>query len=221
MLRRIVPALLLLPPPVLAAPAPLSAVQQDRVRCVAVLAIMANEQRRGLGGWEDYPPLAVRGAKFSDRVTEDLVKEKARSRGGVRGEVLAQVATLQTEATASADPSRMLREKAEPCIAMLNAEVPPPQTPTLPQCAAALAMAFEDEKAHQGMSKTARTLAIFAAVLDGRAREELKAAGRTEAESDVVIGLEKEKLLAEFKAHKGKGVQDKVNFPACFEMARP
>ena len=64
-------------------------------------------------------------------------------------------------------------------------------------------------------------LAIFAAVLDGRAREELKAAGKTEAESDVIIGLEKEKLLAEFKAHKGKGAQDKVDFPACFEMARP
>lgn len=221
MLRWIALALFVTPVPVLAASAPLSAVQQERIRCVAVLAIMANEQQRGIGGWENYPSLAMRGAKFSDRVTEDLVKEKVRSRDGAREEVLAQVATLQAEATASADPSAMLREKARPCIAMLNAEVPPPQPPTLPQCAAALAMAFEDEKAHQGMSKTARTLAVFAAVLDGRAREELKAAGKTEAESDIVIGLEKERLLAEFKAHQGKGTQDKIDFPACFEMARP
>jgi hypothetical protein len=219
--RRIALALFLAPLPVLAAPAPLSAVQQDRVRCVAVLAIMANEQQRGIGGWEDYRPLAARGAKFSERVTEALAKEKVRSRDEVRAEVLAQVAALQAEATASADPSVMLREKAGPCIAMLDVEVPLPTPPTLPQCAAALAMAFEDEKAHEGMSKTARTLAIFAAVLDGRAREELKAAGKTEAESDVIIGLEKEKLLAEFKAHKGKGTQDRIDFPACFEMARP
>lgn len=221
MLRRIVPALLLLPPPVLAALAPLGAVQQDRVRCVAVLAVMANEQRRGVEGWENTPPLAERGAKFSDRVAETLVKEKIRSRKGARAEVIAQVAALQAEADAAADPLAMLREKAGPCIAMLDAEVPPPPPPTLPQCAAALAMAFEDEKAHQGMSKTARTLAIFAAVLDGRAREELKAAGRTEGESDVVIGVEKEKLLAEIKADNGRGVKDRVNYPACFEMARP
>jgi hypothetical protein len=104
---------------------------------------------------------------------------------------------------------------------MLDRFVPPPKRPTLPQCAAALTLAFEDEKAHQGMSASARTLAVFSSVLDGRAREELKAAGKTEAESDVVMGLEREKLLMEFKKHHKKGAQDKIDFQSCFDMARP
>lgn len=221
MLRWIAFAMLLAPLPLQAAPRPLSASQLDHVQCVAVLAIIANEQQRGIGGWEDVPPLPVRGAKFSERVTQGLVKEKVRTPDAVRAEILAQVAALQSEAIASGDPSAVLRKKSVPCIAMLDAEVPPPVPPTLPQCAAALAMAYEDEVAHQGMTKAARTLSIFASVLNGRAREALKAGGKTEAESDIVIGLEKERLMAEFKASEGKGTQDRIDFPACFEMARP
>ena len=221
MYRWIVLMLLLAPFPLWAAPRSLSASQQDHVQCVAVLAIIANEQQRGIGGWEDVPPLAVRGAKFSDRVIQGLVKDKSRKPEAARAEILTQVAALQSEAVASGNPSAVLRARSAPCIAMLDAEVPPPQPPTLPQCAAALAMAYDDEVAHQGLTKAARTLSIFAALLDGRAREELKAEGKTDAESDIAIGLEKEKLMAEFKASEGKGTQDRIDFPACFAMARP
>lgn len=221
MLRRLVLILLMIPQPLLAAPQPLSPDQKARVKCVAVLAIVANEQQRGVEGWEDTSPLALRGAKFSDRVGEAIVKESKRTREDVRGLVLAEVASLQAEARAAADPTALLRARLGPCMTLLDAVVPPPKPPTLAECAAALSLAYDDETAHNGMTKTARTTAIFAAILDGRAREELKAAGKTEAESDVVIGLEKEKLMAEFKASQGKGAQDKVDFPACFEMARP
>lgn len=221
MLRRIAPALLLVPQPLSAAPGPLSPDQQARVKCVAVLAIVANEQQRGVEGWEDMPPLALRGGKFSDRVGEVIVRESKRSREDARGLVLAELASLQAEARTAPDPTALLRERLTPCMTLLDAIVPPPKPPTLVECAAALSLAYDDEVAHGGMSKTARTMAVFAAVLGGRAREELKAAGKTEAESDVVIGLEKEKLMAEFKASQGKETQDKVDFPACFEMARP
>lgn len=221
MLRWVALLMMLAPLPLRAASQPLSASQQNHVQCVAVLAIIANEQQRGIGGWEDLPPLATRGAKFSDRVIQGLVKDKSRKPEAARAEILAQVAALQAEAIASGNASAVLRARSAPCIAMLDAEVPPPQPPTLPQCAAALAMAYEDEVAHQGLTKAARTLSIFAALLDGRAREALKAEGKTEAESDIVIGLEKEKLMAEFKASEGKGTQDRVDFPACFAMARP
>lgn len=221
MLRWIVPALLLVPAPVGAARTPLGSDQQARVRCVAVLAIVANEQQRGAGGWDEYPPLAARGAKFSDRVASGLIRGNGRSRDEARDEVLAQVAALQSESATSADGPTAFRDQVKPCIIMLDAEVPPPRSPTLPQCAAALNLAYEDEKAHQGMSKAARTLAVFAAVLEGRARDEMKAAGRTEAESDIAIGLEKEQLFAEFKAHGKKGTQDRIDFQSCFDRARP
>lgn len=221
MLRRIAPILLILPQPLAAAPAPLSPDQQARVKCVAVLAIVANEQQRGVEGWEDTPPLALRGAKFSDRVGEAIVRESKRSREDVRGLVLAEVASLQAEARTAPDPAALLRTRLAPCMALLDTIVPPPKPPTLIECAAALSLAYDDETAHGGMTKSARTMAIFAAVLDGRAREELRAAGKSEAESDTILGLEKERLAAEFKAHQSEGTQDKIDYTACFEMARP
>ncbi len=221
MTRWIIPALLLAPSSAQAAPLALGTEQMAQVRCVAVLAIVANEQQRGEGGGSGYPALAIRGAKFSDLVASAVMKETGRSSQEARAEVLAQLSALQAESAQAIDPVAALREVAGPCIVMLDRFVPPPKRPTLPQCAAALTLAFEDEKAHQGMSASARTLAVFSSVLDGRAREELKAAGKTEAESDVIIGLEREKLLMEFKKHHKKGAQDKIDFQSCFEMARP
>lgn len=221
MLRRIVPFLMLVPQPAFAAPAPLTPEQQAQLKCVAVLAIVANEQQRGAEGWEDVPSLALRGARFSDRVGEAIVKASKQSREDVRRAVLAEVAGLQAEAQGSADPASVLRSRLGPCMAMLDALVPPPRPPSLVECAAALSLAYDDETAHNGMTKAARTMAIFASVLDGRAREELRAAGKSEAESDAVLGLEKEKLRAEFKAQQGEGKQEKVDYGACFEMARP
>lgn len=219
--RWIFVALFWLPLPVLAAPVPFNADQQERLRCVAALAIIANDQQRGSGTWEAYPPLAVRGARFSDSVLAAVMKESRRSRDDVRAEILAQLATLQKDAANAPDAAANIRAVADPCIVLLDRLVPPPQPPTLPQCAAALSLAYEDEKTHRGMTKTARNLAIFGAVLESHARDEMKAAGKTEAESDTILGLEKERLLAEFKAHKGKGVQDKVDFQSCFVMAQP
>ena len=221
MTRWIIPALLLAPSSAQAALLALDAEHKAQVRCVAVLAIVANEQQRGEGDWSGYPGLSIRGAKFSDFVANALMKEAGRSGPEARAEVLAKLSALQVESAQADDPIAFLREVADPCIMMLDRFVPPPKRPTLPQCAAALTLAFEDEKAHQGMSASARTLAVFSSVLDGRAREELKAAGKTEAESDVVMGLERERLLMEFKKHHKKGAQDKIDFQSCFEMARP
>ena len=221
MTRWIIPALLLMPLPAGAAPAPLNADQQARVRCVAALAIIANDQQRGVGDWEGYPPLTVRGIKFSDAVAQALMKETGRSHNEVKAQVLAQVSAFQKEAGRAADPAALVREAADPCIVLLDTVVPPPKPPTLPQCAAALSLAFDDVKGREGMSKTAKDLAVFASVLEGRARDEMKAAGKTEAESDIVIGLERERLLAEYKANRKQGTQDKIDFRACFDMAKP
>lgn len=216
MFRWLLPALLLAPLPAQAAPKPLNPDQAGQLRCVAALAIIANDQQRGTGDWAGYPVLTARGIKFSDAVAEALMKETGQSRDALKVEVLAQVAALQKDATEAA-----VRAAADPCIVMLDRVVPAPKPPTLPQCAAALGLAFEDTKASQGMTSATKTLAVFAAVLEGRARDEMKAAGRTEAESDIVIGLEKERLLAEYKAHRKQGRQDKIDYQACFDMARP
>jgi hypothetical protein len=218
MLRWLLPALLLAPLPAQAAPKPLNPDQVGRLRCVAALAIIANDQQRGTGDWAGYPALTARGIKFSNAIAEALMKETGKSRDELKVEVLAQIAVLQKDA---ADAEAAVRVVADPCMVMLDRVAPPPKPPTLPQCAAALGLAFEDTKASQGMTSATKTLAVFAAALEGRARDEMKAAGRTEAESDIVIGLEKERLLAEYKAHRKQGRQDKIDYQACFDMARP
>ena len=221
MTRRFILVLLLAPWSAQAAPLALGAEHIAQARCVAALAIVANEQQRGEADWSGYPALAIRGAKFSDLVIDVLMKETRRSREEARAEVLTQLSALQAESSQASDPVAFLNGVANPCIVMLDGFVPPPKQPTLPQCAAALTLAFDDEKAHHGMSTSARTLAVFSSVLDSRARAALKAAGKTDAESDVVMGLEREKLLMEFKRQRKKGPQDKIDFQSCFELARP
>ena len=95
MLRWVALALILAPLPVRAAPRALAASELEQLRCVAVLAIVANEQQRGSAGWQDVPTLAARGAKYADRVTEALIKAKVRTSAGVSADILAQIAALQ------------------------------------------------------------------------------------------------------------------------------
>ena len=154
-------------------------------------------------------------------VTAALIRETRRSPADIKAEMLAQVAALQAESVEAVDPAALVRGIADPCIVMLDQLMPPLAPPTLPQCAAALSLAYADLKGTERQSDAGKNLAVFSAVLDDRARTEMKADGKTEAESDIVIGLEKEKLMAEYKAHHRSGQQDKIDYQACFDMARP
>ena len=80
MFRWLLPALLLAPLPAQAASKPLNPDQVGRLRCVAALAIIANDQQRGTGDWAGYPALTARGIKFSNAIAEALMKETGKSR---------------------------------------------------------------------------------------------------------------------------------------------
>lgn len=221
MLRAIlVLPLLMASQPALAATAPLTSAEAARVKCVATLAIVASEQERGTSEWDDLPPLGERGERFAQIVAGELQKA-GRSEAEAKASVVSAIETMQREAGAAADPGATVRDAATGCIAMLDKAVPPPKPPTPLQCAAAVGLAYEEVKGREGMSKTAKDLDIVASVLDNRARDELRAAGKTEAEADIVIGTEKERLLAEYKAAPEGSRQTEIDFPACFAMAQP
>lgn len=200
-------------------PAKLTTDQAARLRCVAGLAIIANEHSRGVGGWEDIQNLASKGAKFAAFVGEALVKSTGRSRETVRLDMIAAVAALQQEGkgegATSDQPETLLRDLVQPCVAMMEAALPPP---SLTKCAAMLSVAYDEVYKREGLSKTAKDLATFAAVVDSRAREDLRVSGKSDVQGDVEIGMAKSALKAEAKR---KSLDNGLDFEACFEYARP
>ncbi len=194
----------------LAAPPPLSVTQAEQLRCVGALAIVANDQERGARGWEELPPLAARGAHFAGTVGEALIKA-GRTREQVRDEMVRAVGALQQKGEAG-----LSTDAVKICIALMDKVDPPAPPPKLPECAAMMALAYDDATQRKEIAGSTRELAMIAAVLDSRARDQLRAEGKTEAESDIVIGLAREKIDAEAKA--GKTLPDTER---CLEYARP
>ena len=192
-----------------ALPPPMTAEQASRVRCVAALAIVANDQARGAPGGEDVPPLAKRGAHFAGIVGASLTKDKVRSREQVKATMTAAVATFQKAKTLSP-------ETVNQCIALMNRVDPPAPPPSLTQCAATLSLAYEDVAKRDAASNAAKDMATFAAVVTARARAELRDGGKTEAEGDVILGHAKDAIAADAKAGR-----DTPEIGTCLDYARP
>ncbi len=198
-----------------AAPPPLMPPQTERLRCVALIAIIANDQSRGAAGWEGLPDLQDRGRHFAGVTGAELMKETGQSREQVRELIIAQVASLQNDA---ADEAR-LEADAKRCIALMDRLDPPPAPPTMRQCAGLAAIAYEEVRAREGVSATAQQLGNIAAVLNASARDELRAEGKTEAESDRIIGETREMLIAQSRANAARGLDDQFDFATCLSRA--
>lgn len=199
-------------------PAPdLSRLNDDHraaLRCAAAFAIVATEQASGdaLDGW---PPLAVRGKQFFADTGERVTREAKISREAVRDLIAADVRALQV----SADPDAALSALTRPCLARLDAAVPPLLMPDLKRCAAILDLAYEDMHAREGLTPAARDLKTLASVLASREREALIAAGRSGDEADRIVAEGRDAMLAE--AGDGKGGIEKYDIAHCYDLAKP
>jgi len=184
------------------------------LRCAAAFAIVATEQAGGdaLAGW---PPLTVRGRQFFTDTGVAVMKDAALDRDTVRDLIAADVRTLQT----TADPDAALAALAQPCLARLDAAVPPLATPDLKQCAVILTLAYDELHAREGMTPAARDLKTLASVLSAREREALIAQGKTGDEADRALAQTRDAIIAE--ASDGKGGIDKYEIAHCYELAKP
>ena len=207
-------AALALPAAAPAAPPLMTPDQAQRVRCVAALAIVSSDQQRGVGTWTNVPPLATRGAHFAATVGEALTAQGGRTREDVRAAILASVADFQKRGDAALTP-----QVVSDCVDLMNRIDPPPPPPGLTQCAALVALAAKEARAKDGLSATAKTLATFAAVLDNRAREQLRIQGKSESENDVIIGLAKEEIMAQTRSNPREAAGPDLS--ACLELAKP
>jgi hypothetical protein len=196
-------------------PSSLNVEQKEQVRCVAALAIAANDQLRGAAGWVGFPWLPVRGKRFAGIIGDRLVTETKMTRESIRDSIIGEVAGLQARAAASSNPQPEAQALVRSCIAMMDKIDPPKAPPTLVQCAAMVALAAKDA----GTADQTKQLANVAAILESKARDQLRAQGKTDNEGDIILGLEKESILAQSKANRAKGEEDDLNFESCFAQA--
>ena len=193
-----------------ASPPPLTDIQARQIRCVAVLAIVAGEQQRRTASALSLPPLARQGARFAQIVGDTIVKDTGRTQEQVRDLILKQVAATQKAAGKGAE---LPIAEAQGCVEVMNALAPPLPPPSSIQCAGLLKLAADDVRKREGMSKTAMDLMTIASLLEDRARTELRAAGKSEAEGDQELTLAREAIAADPKSAP--------DMEACVELAQP
>lgn len=206
--------------PLAAAPqapaAPDAALKAD-LHCAAAFAIAASEQARGSAAALALPPMAVRGKRFFADVGARAVEQGGMTQTAVRDLLVAEVADMQRRAPA--DPDKELAAEVKPCLARLDAAVPPLQTPDLAQCAAILTLAWEEERAKGPDSAAARDLQTLAQVLTTRARDARIAAGKTGDQADAAVEAARDAMRAE-AASRPDGVNN-YDIAHCYDLAAP
>lgn len=206
--------------PVTAAPeapaAPDAALRAD-LHCAAAFAIAASEQARGSAAALGLPPLAVRGKRFFADVGARAVEQGGMTQVAVRDLLVGEVREMQRRA--AADPDKELAAEVKPCLARLDAAVPPLQTPDLAQCAAILTLAWEEERAKGPDSAAARDLQTLAQVLTTRARDAWIAAGKTGDQADAAVEAARDAMRAE-AANRPDGVNN-YDIAHCYDLAAP
>ena len=218
----IIPLLMLaLSQPAPSQPLPLNEAQRRDLSCVAVLAIIASEQERGVQSALDFPLLTERGATYAGLVGQQIMDDTGRTKEEVREDILAAVAARQAVGQDAADPDEVVRGEMATCLPLLDAAVPPKPKPDLNQCAGMLQLAYEEVHDREGLSKTAQDLKTLAAVLDSRARDKMRAEGLSGQESDMVLTQSRENMLADAKQKEALGQNSDLDFEHCFTLAAP
>lgn len=197
---------------------PLSELHKRDISCVATFAIVASEQELGTTNAMRYPMLSERGRTYAGLIGERVMAETGQSREQVRDAILASVADQQAKAKAAGEPSEVVETEMTKCLPLLEAALPPKPKPTLNQCAALMQLAYEKVYEEQKLSKMAQDLKTLAYVLDSRAREKMRAEGKSGNESDVVLTLIREEMKA---AKAQQGEQPELDTDHCFTLAAP
>lgn len=201
--------------------APLTLEQTGDIRCAAAFAIVAGQQQRGVASALAYPTMEPRGRTFFADLGERLVATTGRNREDVRALIVDEVKAFQASAIESKDPNATIDAIMTPCLMRLEAAVPPPPQPSLPQCAAIMALAYDEVFAREGLSSTAKDLKTLATVLESRARAKLREEGNSGNESDIILGTLKAQLADEAVTLEAEGKSPNLDYEYCFELAEP
>ncbi len=204
--------------PASAAPRAFNATETEQLRCVAALAIVAHEQGRPTGDYTDVDPVTTSGARFAEVAGQNIVRTSGQNREAVRDRILAEVEGFQKAYPGDA----VIPEKTiTNCIALANRVAPAPPPPDIVQCAALIGLAQTEMQRREGMSPTTSKLAVYTALLTGQARDKLRADGKTQNESDLILGTTRDALLDDTAKKQAAGESAEQDFEACFALANP
>lgn len=192
----------------------LTADERAAIRCSAAFALVAGAQVRG--GARDYAPLDWRGREYMVLTGSGLT---------ARGWNAAQVATAMRDAAGAlqAAPAggkpgaNALDAVMPPCLALLDAAVPPLRQPTLPQCAAILRLAADEKRAVPGGAAEAQRLDAAADEAARRVRSDTLAQSRSAADADAVLAAEAAEVARVAALPGGIARYDRRT---CFELAK-
>lgn len=207
--------------PEIASSLKLSLQQKADVKCAVAFAIVAGGQERGEASALAYPLLAARGRTFFADLGQRLIKDLNTTPQKVQLLLENEARAFQNAAKETNDPNGTVDAIMPPCLSRLDAVVPPPPKPSLPECAAILGLAYDEVFAREGLSPTARDLKTLASVLDSRARDELRAGGKSGNEIDVALDTIKNVIAADAAALEKQGKSPNIDYDYCFELAKP
>ncbi len=186
--------------------------------CVAIFAIVASEQQRGIDSALRYPLLIERGRTYAGQTGERVMAETGRSREQVEAVILAAAAQQQEKVKEGAEPADVVTAEMEKCLPLLDAALPPKPKPSLNQCAGMMQLAYEQVYHREKLSKMAQDLKTLAFVLDNRAREKMRGEGISGSESDIILTQTREEMKA---LEQNPGLEPTLDIDHCFALAAP
>ena len=207
-----------------ATPADYSRLTEDHkaaLRCAAAFAVVATEQQRGEKDALGYPPLAFRGREYFVRVAAQVIDQARLSRDAVRALLVQDVAEMQQQAGAIADPAGEIKLVIRPCLDRLEKLVAPLKTPDLLECSAILTIAAAEVHAREGMTATAADLTTLATVLTTRAREAQIAKGKSGNEADAAVEIAHDQMVAATTPGTPGGGADQYDIAHCYDLSKP
>ncbi len=196
----------------------LTAIHQRDLNCVAIFAIVASEQQRGIDSALRYPLLIERGRTYAGQTGERVMAETRQSREQVEAVILAAAARQQDKVKEGAEPADVVATEMQTCLPLLDAALPPKPKPSLNQCAGMMQLAYEQVYHREKLSKMAQDLKTLAFVLDNRAREKMRAEGISGSESDIILTQTREEMKA---LEQNPGLEPTLDIDHCFALAAP
>lgn len=196
----------------------LTDIHKRDLTCVAIFAIVASEQQRGIDSALRYPLLIERGRTYAGQTGERVMAETGQSREQVEAVILAAAAQQQDKVKEGAEPADVVTTEMETCLPLLDAALPPKPKPSLNQCAGMMQLAYEQVYHREKLSKMAQDLKTLAFVLDNRAREKMRGEGMSGSESDIILTQTREEMKA---LEQNPGLEPTLDIDHCFALAAP
>lgn len=104
-------------------PEPFTENQSRDLGCVAVIAIIAEEQRRNAPGSNDYPDVREAGPRWTDIVIDRLLSENGQSAEVIRSAIWGAVKAEQERVRDVANPKAVVDDRMATCLALMQAEL--------------------------------------------------------------------------------------------------